>query len=379
MGHQVIQTPRLDQLARESVVFTRGYVPTSLCRPSLMTMITGLYPHQHKIVGNDPPPGTNRPAMLKHVQSVPTLPHMLDELGYLSLQTGKWWEGNYRLGGFTHGMTHGDPQRGGRHGDVGLTIGRQGLKPIGDFLDECGERPFFLWYAPLLPHTPHNPPPRLLDKYQQKVDSAFVARYYAMCQWFDETCGQLLDMLDDRGLRDNTLVVYVTDNGWIQDPRANNFAPKSKRSPYDGGLRTPIMLRWPNKLKPLRDDTTLVSSIDLGPTILAACGLKPTDAMPGTSLLGVSDGQPIQRNTLFGEIFEHDEVDIDAPVSSLLYRWCIDGYQKLILPAGEEPAERYDLQSDPMETRNLAAENPRLVESLTDRINAWWPLEAARD
>jgi uncharacterized sulfatase len=69
------------------------------------------------------------------------------------------------------------------------------------------------------------------------------------------------------------------------------------------------MLRWPNKLKPLRDDTTLVSSIDLGPTILAACGLKPTDAMPGTSLLGVSDGQPIQRNTLFGEIFEHDEVD----------------------------------------------------------------------
>ena len=73
MQHPVIKTPRLDQLAAESLVFTRGYVPMSLCRPSLMTMMTGLYPHQHRVVGNDPPMGTDRKLMLKHVHRLPTI------------------------------------------------------------------------------------------------------------------------------------------------------------------------------------------------------------------------------------------------------------------------------------------------------------------
>ena len=124
MGHSHIQTPHLDRLAQESLTFTRGYVPSSLCRPSLASIITGLYPHQHRLAGNDPSPvrdgGTNpaklnaarRAELIDHIDQVPTLPRLLAERGYVSFQSGKWWEGNFRRGGFTEGMTRGFPERG---------------------------------------------------------------------------------------------------------------------------------------------------------------------------------------------------------------------------------------------------------------------------
>ncbi len=372
MGHETIQTPSLDRLARESAVFTRGYVPDSLCRPSLATIISGLYPHQHKIVGNDPPKGTNRRKMLKHVQAMPSLPRILGKQGYRSFQSGKWWEGNYRRGGFTHGMTHGDPKRKGRHGDEGLKIGRNGMEPIFDFIRESGDTPFFVWYAPFLPHTPHNPPERLLKKYQQPGRSIHVARYYAMCEWFDETCGELLDFLDENQLAGNTLVAFVTDNGWIQRTDSGRFAPKSKRSQYDGGLRTPIMLRWPGRISPGKNET-LASSIDLAPTILRACGVKPPSELPGIDLISVANGTPAERKAIFGEIFEHDVADVDDPAASLLYRWMIMGRWKLIVPKKTGAAvELYDLIADPHETKNLADENRDKVGELRKHLNAWW-------
>lgn len=372
MGHEVIETPSLDRLARQSALFPRGYVPSSLCRPSLATIITGLYPHQHKITGNDPPKGTNRQEMLKHLRSLPTLPKLLAERGYRSLQTGKWWEGNHRLGGFTHGMTHGDPERRGRHGDEGLTIGRKGMAPIFDFIRESGDDPFFIWYAPFLPHSPHNPPERLLAKYRRPDRSLHVAKYYAMCEWFDETCGQLLDFLDENNLSEETIVLFVTDNGWIQSTDSPRYAAKSKRSPYDGGLRTPIMVRWPGNVLPGRYEN-LASSIDLAPTILTACGIKPPSTLPGMDLVAVAAGKAAKRSTIFGEIFEHDVADIDDPRASLLYRWTIQDQWKLIVPAGvNSGSELYDLSTDPHETKNLAAPQSTRVEQMTRLLDDWW-------
>ncbi|GAH11600.1 unnamed protein product, partial [marine sediment metagenome] len=251
MGHPTIRTPRLDRLATESLLLPRSYVTAPLCCPSLGSIITGLHPHQNGITSNDPPQvGGKRgwpPERLKlreevisNIERVPTLPRLLKQRGYVSLQTGKWWLGNHSRGGFTHGMTHGDPKRGGRHGDAGLAIGRTTMQPITDFIDAAGEKPFFLWYAPFLPHSPHNPPKRLLEKYQDRTTSMHIARYWAMCEWFDETVGQLLDCLDTRRLTANTLVLYVCDNGWIQQPNSSRYAPRSKRSRFDGGVRTPI-------------------------------------------------------------------------------------------------------------------------------------------
>ncbi|MCR4412913.1 MAG: sulfatase [Thermoguttaceae bacterium] len=386
MKHPVLRTPNLDRLAAEGLAFTRGYVPSSLCRPSLATIITGLYAHQHGITSNDPPAGlardeslAQRRRQIARIEAAATLPRLLGKQGYVSLQTGKWWEGDFRRGGFTEGMTHGDPARGGRHGDEGLKIGRTGMQPVFDFIDRAGDRPFFVWYAPMLPHQPHNPPERLLAKYRDKTPSLHVAKYWAMCEWFDETCGQLLDFLDRKNLSRRTLVVFLVDNGWIQDPKADRFAPKSKRSPYEGGLRTPILVRWPGHIAPQRDETTLVLSIDLVPTILAACGIEPPKACQGINLL--DRRRLAQRKIVFGETFSHNAVDIDRPASSLEYRWCTDGRWKLIVPggaAGKESSqppvvELYDLAADPREDSNLAATQPEQVQRLRAALDAWWP------
>jgi uncharacterized sulfatase len=390
MGHEQIQTPCLDRLAGESLVYPRGYVPSSLCCPSLASILTGLYPHQNKITSNDPRPPAGMPlgkalgdagyqARCKQMddllQRVPTVPRLLAKHGYLSHQSGKWWHGSYRQGGFTHGMTHGDPKRGGRHGDAGLTIGRQGLGPIEQFLAyaEKEQRPFFLWYAPFLPHRPHNPPARLLEKYKDKTDSLPIAKYWAMCEWFDETCGQLLDLLAAQYSAENTMVLYVCDNGWIQQPDASGYASRSKRSPYDGGLRTPIMIRWPGHVRPRRSEQ-VVSSLDLAPTILTACGVQPTRAMQGLNLLDAHAVAARQR--IYGEVFTHDAADLDRPEASLKYRWCIAGPWKLIVPhraiVPDGRVELYHLEDDPREEKNLADQRSDLVESLSKKIDEHW-------
>ena len=173
MGHPDIMSPHLDDLAKQSVVFRRGYVPTALCRPSLMTLATGHFAHRHGVTGNDPSPKyaagqpelyrKRRAQLISYIDRFDSLPKLLAEPGYLSHQSGKWWEGSFKHGGFTHGMTRGFPEKGGRHGDDGLKIGRAGMKPIEEFVDMAvaKKKPFFLWYAPFLPHTPHNPPQRL--------------------------------------------------------------------------------------------------------------------------------------------------------------------------------------------------------------------------
>jgi arylsulfatase A-like enzyme len=372
MGHPAIKTPNLDRLAERCAVFPRAYVPTSLCRPSLATMITGLYPHQHKITGNDPPPGVPRDRMLAHIAAVPTLPKLLATRGYQSLQTGKWWEGNCQCGGFTAGMTEGDPAHGGRHGDDGLRIGRETMQPIFDFVTACGDSPFFLWYAPFLPHQPHNPPERLLAHYRAPDRSEHIARYFAMCEWFDETCGQLLDHLAERGLTDDTIVLFVVDNGWIQLPDKDAYAPRSKRSPYEGGVRTPILVSWPGHVPPGKHET-LVSSIDLAPTILNACGVPVPGSLPGTDLVAIANGAEPARTAVFGGIFTHDVADIDDPARSLLSRWVIDGAWKLIVPAGSgAKTELYDVVADPTEREDRAAELPARVAELRAVLDAWW-------
>jgi uncharacterized sulfatase len=392
LGHPHIRTPNLDRLAAESLVFPNGHVPSSLCRASLATMITGLFPHQHKITSNDPPLPVGkkggeaqrdpaflqaRAEMVRLFERSPTLPKWLAEAGYLSHQSGKWWEGNAcRCGGFTEGMTHGDPERGGRHGDAGLTIGREGLKPVFEFVAQAKQAgsPFFLWYAPMMPHQPHNPPERLVEHYQSKTDSPFVARYWAMCEWFDETVGELLKHLDDQGVRDETLVVYLHDNGWIQDPHKDAFAPKSKRSPYQGGVQTPILLRWPARIRPETVETP-VSSVDLVPTVLAAAGVRAATPLPGINLL---DRAAVEnRLAVFGEIFEHSAVDIYNPAKNLQYRWLRVGNWKLIVPnperVPESSVELYDLSVDPQEETNLSSREPERVAAMRQMLDAFWP------
>lgn len=397
MGHAHIQTPNLDRLAREGLLYTRGYVPDSLCRPSLATMISGLYPHQHGIVGNDPPPSASdaRPkagrggryrdaeyqkqieAYLQlHIDKIETLPDRLKPLGYRSFQSGKWWEGNPSRGGFDAGMTHGDHNRGARHGDVGLEVGRTTMKPVEEFIATVSktDNPYFLWYAPMLPHTPHDPPKDLLEKYKPLAPTVSIAKYWAMCERFDNSIGELLKIIKQKGRPNNTLIVFACDNGWINLPNQSAYAPKSKRSQYDGGTRTPIIFHWPSKIPARRDDTNLACTIDLVPTVMKLVSLPRDTSLPGVDL---NDNTAVtNRGPLFGEIFEHDIVEMDNPRSSLMYRWVIDGHLKLIVPATERVpdgvVELYDLAKDPWEEVNLAGQQEALVSALRTKLDAWW-------
>lgn len=376
MGHPVIKTPHLDRLAAESALFPNGYVPTSLCRASLATLLTGQYGHQHKICCNDPPDGVDRSAMLPFLRDSPTIPRLLARSGYRCLQTGKFWEGHYSNGGFTHGMT-----TKGRHGEEGLVIGRQTMQPVYDFIEEGAGQPFFVWYAPMMPHEPHNPPERLLAKYRAGrplgVRDIRLSKYWAMCEWFDETVGDLMGYLERKGLRDNTLVLFVVDNGWIQETgptrtTRGNFAPKSKLSPYDGGLRTPVMLRWPGHTRAGRFED-LVSTIDFAPTVLSAAGLKPTPSMPGLNLLDAAAGKGrLKRDAVFGELYVHTAVDVNRPSLNLTHRWVRQGDWKLIVPATEGSPELYNLRRDPMEEKELSAAERGRVERLRAVLDKWW-------
>ncbi len=378
MGHEVIRTPRLDRLARESAVFPNGYVPCSLCRASLATILTGLYAFQHNICCNDPPRGTNRNLMHPFIRNAPAMPRLLRPAMYASLQTGKFWEGHFSNAGFTHGETTNTDRHISRQNPQ---IGRRTMEPIFDFIDQHREQPFFVWYAPMMPHKPHNPPERFLQNYRADDRDINTAKYFAMCEWFDETCGQLLDHVDRRNLTNDTLVVFVVDNGWMQptsnDPqglRSPFGGARGKRSPYDGGVRTPIMLRWPNHTRAGRYED-LVSSIDLAPTILSAANVMVPRQMPGLNLLNVASGRGnLDRNIVFGEIYTHDCGELGQPRMDVRFRWCREGDWKLILPTEGNP-ELYNLSRDPHERTNLAQQEPDRVQQLRQRITTWWNQE----
>ncbi len=397
MGHPVIKTPQLDRLAARSLVFDHGYVAAPLCRPSLASMVTGLYPFQHGVVGNDVDGRKNRAELDVPVREAfhrhPSFVRELVASGYLAHQSGKWWEGSWQDGGFTHGMTHGDPKRGGRHGDEGLTIGREGMKPVTDFIDHAvaEEKPFLLWYAPFLPHTPHNPPARLLEKYRKDGVAMDVAKYEAMCEWFDETCGELLGYLDTKGLTDNTMVVFICDNGWAapstnaDDPNQKlwkGYAQRSKSSPFENGIRTPIMVSWPGKVESGRSDD-LAHAIDLFPTIAAAAGIKAPAKLPGINLL--DKGARSKRERVFGVTHATHNMTPGDPDDSLQYLWCVERDWKLILRFhGKDtteyknlhvwdtvPTRLYRIREDPREVKNLAAENPEVTERIKGLIETW--------
>ena len=397
MGHAAVQTPHLDRLAGRSQVFERGYVASPLCRPSLASMVTGLFPFQHGVTGNDVDGRNNRVALdiplRENFYRHPGFIKTLTSSGYLAHQSGKWWEGSWMDGGFTHGMTHGDPQRGGRHGDAGLKIGRAGMTPVTDFIDLAVEekKPFFVWYAPFLPHTPHNPPQHLLEKYAKGGRAADVAKYYAMCEWFDETCGELLGHLDKQGVTDNTLILYICDNGWVaastnaDDPNQKlwkGFAQRSKGSPYENGIRTPIMVSWPGHVEPGRGQD-LAHAIDLFPTIAAAAAVTAPQHLPGINLLEAESRKG--RRQVFGVSHSIHNMTVGDPDDTQQYLWCVENEWKLLVRYDGKDTTRYrnvhvwdkapvrlfNIANDPHEQKDLAAEHPEVVERIRKAITAW--------
>ncbi|MFK5923091.1 MAG: sulfatase-like hydrolase/transferase [Verrucomicrobiota bacterium] len=423
MGNAQVQTPHIDRLASQSARYVNGYVPTSVCSPSLATLLTGLYPHQHGIHYNHPPPGNSafnrmtsrseyervRSRGFELIQSVDTLPRLLAGEGYRCMQTGKFWEGHYRNAGFTEGMTIFKPvpeqEFGGNrklasgelvahgNGDWGLKIGRETMKPIYDFIDDCKvkEQPFFVWYAPYLPHQPHDSTKKFYDLYSGKKDvPEHTLPYYASCSQFDETVGKLVTYVEDKGLAKNTIFVFVVDNGWTPSERREKKRPQefahtkeSKRSPFEDGLRTPILIRWDGVVKPATHQG-LVNSVDIVPTLLRATGLeKRAEDLPGINLMPSAKGleKLDAERAVFGEIFPGDASSLRHPERDIAYRWVRQGDHKLIVPHAEKgiawgdylaKSALYDLAQDAGETQNLIGKNQTLAKHLQRLLDEWW-------
>lgn len=386
MGHETVKTPQIDSLASESLLYTRGYV-MPVCSPSLACLLTGKLPRNHGITGNDlaktAPQGGGRanrqPLMQRLLDNSLLLPKALSDAGYLTFQTGKLWNATYKDVGFTDGIT--DKQ--GRHGGDGLAIGRKGMQPIYDFIEgsQKQQKPFFIWYAPLMPHDPHTPPADILKKYTGKDLTPAAEKFYAMIEWFDQTCGELDAYLTDKNLQKNTVIVYLADNGW--NGSKGYKGGRAKLSPYEGGIRTPLFVRWPEQVKPLRDDNTLASIIDIAPTILKLAGANIPSDLRGVDL---TDREAMtNRKSVFVEAYTHDIADLKQPQRSLTARVVIHENYKLIIPGSARPdrpfattpekIELYDLKSDPLETTNLAAKLPNEVTRLQAIQNAEWDLK----
>ena len=379
MGSEVVKTPNIDRMASQSLLYTRGYV-MPVCSPSLACLLTGKLPHQHGITGNDlvkaKAPGDKKRDPLAHrlLGNSLMLPKALTEAGYLTFQSGKLWNVTYQDVGFTHGMT----DTAGRHGDAGLAIGRKGMKPVLDFIDHAqAEKKFFVWYAPMMPHQPHTPPAELLAKYQGKGLTPEAGKYYAMVEWFDQTCRELDEYLAKNKLTENTVILYLADNGW---GAADGPGKRSKLSPYELGIRTPMFVRWPGKVKPQRDDETLASIIDFAPSILKIAGAKAPADLPGLDLL--DRDAMTARKSVFVEAYTHDIFDLAQPATSLVTRVVIDGWSKLLLPTSVRPDKAYpsapteielfDLKSDPLEKSNVAASRADEVKRLQAIQDAEW-------
>ncbi len=429
MGNPRVATPHLDALAAGSARFVNGYVPSSVCRPSLATLLTGLYPHQHGLHFNHGPPGNagynrmtsrreyveTRSREFELIRRLETLPGLLGcERGYRSLQTGKFWEGPWENGQFTEGMTRfeappEDQTFGGLrvlasgervahgNGDIGLAIGRRTMKPIEHFIQdgEADKTPWLVWYAPYLPHQPHDSPEPFYQIAAARPDVAeHELPYFAAIAQFDETVGQLVRLVQDAGAASRTLFVFVVDNGWSpsttpQRGRPEEFAATatSKWAPFDAGVRTPILLSWEGVIQPATHATP-VSTVDLLPTMLSAAGvpMAKRPALPGQDLMPVARGQADldPRRPVFGELYPNDATQLGRPELDIRYRWVRRGDYKLIVPtsgAGQKTWRTYldgpalfDLAKDPHETENVIHRKDLAdtVADLRQQLDHWW-------
>jgi len=400
MGDEVVKTPHLDELAKEGVLFPFGYTTASTCRPSLRSLLTGLHPMQWRAKRLALRAKGQGGSGYDRISDFVTLPRRIATRGYTSFQAGKYWEGTYQAAGFSDGMKGsadsasskqwGPVQQ--RAGGDSLEFGRTTMQPLWDFLEAHGDEPFFVWFAPKLPHTPHDPPKKFLSLYADEGLSEPARKYYANITRFDATVGELVARLEKLGLREETLLVYAADNGWEQEPRVTNRVkqlggPKGKSSMYELGFRTPIIFSWPGRLKGGRRLGGLVSAVDLFTTLLEFAGLEPPPDRTGISLRPALLGEGTSsRETVIGSMaFLRPPPDVEAekagPGEDLVraergYFLRNESWHYIWYPRSEkygdrDPEELYRIDEDPREERDVVSEHPELARRFREEIERW--------
>ncbi|MEL7119176.1 MAG: sulfatase-like hydrolase/transferase, partial [Bacteroidota bacterium] len=397
MGADYIHTPNMDELAANGVLFTDGYVSDNHCRPSLQTLLTGILPIDYQkrafAIMDEQIAAKNIPAdsaqafkqdfdrkalAFSHFN---TLPKILAQKGYASFQGGKWWEFNYQNGGFTHGMTKGwteaEQKTAGwfeKHmGGDGMDLARVTNQPAYDFLEETKGKPFFMWFAPSLPHYPFDAPEKYYNLYKDKEMTESAKQYYANCTWFDDAWGEMVAHLKEKGLYDNTLIIYVNDNGWEQDPdqeywddpmRSHNGGDKGKSSIYDMSFRSPIIFTLGDKIKKGVRTDAIIHSADIPATILDYVGIAIPEDFYGVSFRDVIEGNKesirdfVQGNVISTRSFDPNNV-MGRHVEGY---WVRKDNWFLRWHVTDEQIELFDLGKDLRNNTDVSGEYPAVLK-----------------
>ena len=411
-GADLHETPNIDRLASQSVKFTQAYAASPVCTPTRASILTGQSPARlHMTIWHEAAarsPNRRRPwleADAKH--NLPsdqfTLAEALRQAGYRTWHVGKWHLGDaahypqtqgfdLNIGGTFWGApsTFWHPYRGHwrRSNEFRYVPDLPFGKP-GEFLtdrltaeairliENAGEEPFFLnmWYHTV--HTPIECKQHLVQHYTQKLTAQHYHQnpiYAAMVHNLDQNVGRLLGALDNVGKADNTLVVFFSDNGGFvnnyRGQRVTNNHPlrSGKGSLYEGGIREPLLIRWPGVARPGSVCDEPVISTDFYPTIAELVGLQEitVQKFDGRSLASLLK-QPstrLNRDALFWHYPHYYQTT--TPVSAVR-----KGDWKLLYYYQQDRCELFNLRDDPSESRNLAKEKTQKTKSLKATLDAW--------
>jgi len=373
-----IQTPNLDRIAREGVRLTSGYASCPVCAPTRAGLLTGRY---HQRFGFY----TAADSRAGLPNSETTLAEILADHAYATGVFGKWHLGYappYRPLERGFDTFYGFLGHGGHdYFDLAISDDIRSIyrnrSPIGDtgyltrnitkeaiaFIEENRDRPLFAYVPYNAVHNPLQAP----QDYVRRHASPDPQRntYLAMLAIMDEGVGAILDTLDRLDLSDNTLVIFLSDNGGARGTTANNGALRSfKHSVYEGGLRVPFLVRWPERIPAGTVSDEPVISIDVFSTVLAAAGIEPPDELQ----LDSRDMLPALAGRLDRPLHEAlywNWIDKDSDTG-----WAIrKGRWKLLADKGG--IELYDLEADIGETRNLASNQSMIVQTLLAEYKHW--------
>lgn len=377
-GNETIRTPRLDAFAAESARVERFYVQP-VCSPTRACLLTGRYNYRTGVVD------TFIGRSLMHPDER-TLAELLKDAGWRTGHFGKWHLGdNPPLRSIDQGFEEAvwlrggglgqpsDPPGGERYQDPilfrnGVPEKRRGY--VSDLITDDTiafarankDRPFFAYVAYNAPHTPLElPPDARLDPALDDV----TAKVYAMVENIDRNVGRILDALRELAIDRDTIFIFMTDNG-PQQKRYNAGLRGLKASVFEGGLRVPFYVRWPARLKP-GSVKGPGAHIDVLPSVLEACGVEAPKNLDGRSLLPQLAGAAFPARTLFFQWHRGDAPEPGRSCAAIESRW------KWARPgAPKDPAMLFDLEADPNETKDVAAEHPKEVERLAAAYDAWF-------
>lgn len=397
-GHPYHETPNLNRLAAESVKFTAAYAACPVCSPTRASLMTGRYPARLHLT--DWIPGRKQwPASkllnIRFEQQLAreevTLPEALGPLGYRSASIGKWHLGGT---GFLPTDQGFDVNIGGDHrgsppgyfGPFDLINLKGGSKDdlLTDRLTEEAEKfvftsagtPFFLYLPHYTVHTPIQAPAALTEKYRQKLaalKSEGNPAYAAMVETLDHSIGRLMEKVRAAGVEQDTVWIVTSDNGGLRfegkaaKPVTDNAPARSgKGHLYEGGIRVPLLIRWPGVAKGGTESAVPVTTPDLFATVLEIAGIPPPrQPIDGRSLAPLLRGQAMKPVPLFWH-YPHYSNQGGTPGGAIR-----DGEWKLIEFYEDGRTELYHLPGDPGENRNLVHKNAAKARELRKALGKW--------